>query len=45
MKIVVDEGAGIPIRAHATDAGLDLYAVEGKMIYKGRSKCSTRAFT
>lgn len=38
MKIVVDEGAGIPIRAHATDAGLDLYATEGKMIYKGRSE-------
>jgi len=38
VKVVVDVGATIPFRAHATDAGLDLYAVDGKMIYKGRSK-------
>lgn len=32
MKIVLDKGAKMPTRAHETDAGLDLYAVEGKFI-------------
>ena len=34
MKIVIDEGAFIPTRAHETDAGLDLYCPigEGKVI-------------
>jgi len=38
MKIMLDDGTHMPVRAHSTDAGLDLYAVEGKMIYKGRAE-------
>ena len=32
MKIMLDKGAKMPTRAFETDAGLDLYAVEGKFI-------------
>lgn len=32
MKIVLDEGAIMPTRAHQCDAGLDLYAAERKII-------------
>ena len=32
MKIKLDEGAKLPTRAHATDAGLDLYAMEDRII-------------
>ena len=32
MKIMLDKGAKMPTRAHETDAGLDLYALEGKSI-------------
>lgn len=32
MKIVVDEGANIPTRAHRNDAGLDLYATKSGWI-------------
>lgn len=32
MKIILDEGAKMPTRAHPWDAGLDLYAREGKYI-------------
>lgn len=32
MKIMLDEGAHIPTRAHDTDAGMDLYARESKVI-------------
>lgn len=32
MKIMLDEGAKMPTRAHPWDAGLDLYAREGKYI-------------
>ena len=32
MKIKLDEGAKLPTRAHATDAGLDLYAMEDQII-------------
>ena len=32
MKIMLDKGAKMPTRAHETDAGLDLYAIEGKNI-------------
>ena len=33
MKIVLDEGAFMPTRAHETDAGLDLYAKYGGILY------------
>ena len=33
MKIVLDQGAKMPTRAHPYDAGLDLYAPEGDGIY------------
>lgn len=32
MKIKIDENAFVPTRAHETDAGLDLYAREGKLV-------------
>lgn len=32
MKIVLDKGAIMPTRAHETDAGLDIYAKERKLI-------------
>ncbi len=32
MKIMLDEGAFIPTRAHEKDAGLDLYAMEGQIV-------------
>ena len=32
MKIKLDKGAFMPTRAHETDAGLDLYAMEAKVI-------------
>ncbi len=32
MKIVLDEGAKMPTRAHATDAGLDLYAMKTQVV-------------
>ena len=32
MKVMLDDGAYAPTRAHATDAGLDLYAMEEKTI-------------
>lgn len=39
MKIMLDDGAIMPTRAHETDAGLDLYSREDKTIY---SPCSYR---
>ena len=33
MKITLDEGAYMPVRAHATDAGLDLFAREDYTIF------------
>ena len=32
IKVVLDEGATLPMRAHPTDAGLDLYAKERRVI-------------
>ena len=32
MKIMLDEGAYMPTRAHETDAGLDLYAMEDTIV-------------
>ena len=32
MKVVIDPGAYMPTRAHKTDAGLDLRAMESKTI-------------
>lgn len=32
MKVKLDKGAFMPTRAHETDAGLDLYAVEDQII-------------
>ena len=32
MKIKLDEGAYAPTRAHSTDAGLDLYARDNKIV-------------
>lgn len=37
MKIKLDKGAYIPVRAHKTDAGLDLFAKETKKIWPGAS--------
>ena len=39
MKITLDEGAILPTRAHDTDAGLDLYAREDKVVPAGGSAC------
>lgn len=39
MKIKLDEGAYMPTRAHDTDAGLDLYAREDKVVPAGGSVC------
>ena len=33
MKVKLDPGSYMPTRAHATDAGLDLYAMEDKVIW------------
>lgn len=35
MRIKLDEGAIMPTRAHATDAGLDLYSREERVILPG----------
>ncbi len=42
MKVMVDNGANIPGRAHRTDAGLDLFATKGGWIFpKCRKTFST----
>ncbi len=35
MKVKLEPGAIMPTRAHETDAGLDLYSMEDKVIYQG----------
>ena len=37
MKVVLDEGAKMPTRAHEADAGFDLYSRENVIIYHGDS--------
>lgn len=37
MRVVLDDGAIMPTRAHDTDAGLDLYAKDGKVVPAGGS--------
>lgn len=37
MKITLDKGAIMPTRAHDTDAGLDLYSRESKVVQAGGS--------
>lgn len=37
MKIMLDKDAKMPTRAHPTDAGLDLYAIEDKTILPNSS--------
>lgn len=32
MKVMIEEGAYMPTRAHSTDAGLDLYAKESQIV-------------
>ena len=39
MKIKLDEGAIAPTRAHDTDAGMDLYSREKKLLHAGESAC------
>ena len=39
MKIKLDDGALEPTRAHETDAGLDLYSREKRIIHPGESVC------
>ena len=37
MKVMIDDGAFVPTRAHELDAGYDLYAVEDALILAGKS--------
>ena len=37
LKVVLDEGAVMPIRAHELDAGYDLYSREDAVLYPGSS--------
>lgn len=37
LKVKLDPGAIMPTRAHSTDAGLDLYATERRLIWPGMS--------
>ena len=39
MKIVLDKGAIMPTRAHASDAGYDLYARERQIVPAKESAC------
>lgn len=37
IKVMLDPGAFIPTRAHSTDAGLDLYAMDDAVIFRDGS--------
>ena len=37
IKVMLDDGAFVPTRAHSTDAGLDLYAMDGATIFRDGS--------
>lgn len=39
MKVMLDDGAKMPTRAHEADAGFDLYSRENIVIYHGDSYC------
>lgn len=38
IKVMLDDGAYMPTRAHSVDAGLDLYATEDAVIFRHGSK-------
>lgn len=38
MRIVLEDGAYMPVRAHSTDAGLDIMAMEGGVVKAGQSQ-------
>lgn len=38
IKVMLDEGSFMPVRAHSMDAGLDLFAREDKVIFPQQSK-------
>ena len=38
LRVKLDKGAKMPTRAHATDAGLDIYSPESVIIYAGNSE-------
>ena len=44
MKIMLDQGAIMPTRAHSTDAGLDLYAKEGFIVRGSRASNAVVGF-
>ncbi len=37
IKVMLDDGAFVPTRAHSLDAGLDLYAMEDAVIFRDSS--------
>ena len=39
LRVLLDEGAKMPTRAHKSDAGVDIYARERKVIRAGDSEC------
>ena len=44
MKLVLDEGATMPTRAHETDAGLDLYSRDDRVIWPTVNGCDGAVF-
>lgn len=44
MRVVLDKGAILPTRAHPSDAGLDLYAMEAAKIEAGGSAIFNTGF-